>query len=57
MNRSAKNVNGFFFAFGFTMPHNRVWKGIFWIRDFTKKRCRIQDLAAPGKRDSLKLGM
>ena len=31
--------------------------GIFGIRDFTKKRCGIQDLAAPGKRDLLKLGM
>ena len=35
----------------------RVWKGIHEIRDFTKKRYRIQDLTAPGKKDLSKLGM
>ena len=33
-----------------------VWKGIFGIRDFTKKCCEIRDLTAPGKRDSPKFG-
>ena len=44
----------------------RVWKGIFGIRDLTKRRCgnrendkyidRTQDLTVPGKRDSPKTG-
>ena len=36
---------------------HRVWKGIQGIRDFTKKRCRIQDLTARRKQDSPKLDM
>ena len=45
---------------------NRVWKGIFGIRDLTKRRCgnrendkyidRTRDLTVPGKRDSPKTG-
>ena len=40
-----------------TPTYIRVWKGIHGIRDFAKKRCRIRDLTAHGKRDSPKLGM
>ena len=42
--------------FGPMRSENRLWKGIFGIRDFTKRRCGIRDLTAPGKRNSLKLG-
>ena len=38
------------------LPRNRVWKGIFGIRNLTKIRCRIQENAKylGGKRDSPK---